>query len=339
MLLGKRYVDEESDIEVLCTKAGDGRPGGGRPAAGPQDGQAAPLLGLRPRAPRARPRHGRRRVRRPRGHHRRRTPPSATPSSPRGPGRPRRRSHERGGALGRLPGDEPPRLPGRPLRGGRGRRPVRPAQLPAGRRPAGGAARRPPRRPRRSTRGSPVGFADPDAVGPPPGLLRLAGRRGRPRARRAGPRRHLPAPLHQRDDLGPQGGRAAPPAPGVLPAAARASSAAPARRRPPWSASRRTTSPAWPTCSPTSTPAGASSTSTASTPGTWLPTVRGGAGDPGHGHPDHAGPHRRPPRRRRRRRHADPASLSYGGSRMPAAGPAPGARALRGRPASSTPTA
>jgi len=24
ILLGKRYVDEESDIEVLCTKAGDG---------------------------------------------------------------------------------------------------------------------------------------------------------------------------------------------------------------------------------------------------------------------------------------------------------------------------
>ena len=24
MLLGKRYVDDESDIEVLCTKAGDG---------------------------------------------------------------------------------------------------------------------------------------------------------------------------------------------------------------------------------------------------------------------------------------------------------------------------
>ena len=65
--------------------------------------------------------------------------------------------------------------------------------------------------------GEPRPFADPDRWVPRQAFYDSLAGRGRARARRAGPRRHLPPPLHQRDDVGPQGGRPAPPAPGVVP--------------------------------------------------------------------------------------------------------------------------
>ena len=46
-LLGKRYADDDLGLELLCTRAGHGRPDRRRAPAPPQGRQAPALVGLR----------------------------------------------------------------------------------------------------------------------------------------------------------------------------------------------------------------------------------------------------------------------------------------------------
>ena len=198
------------------------------------------------------------------------TGPSPMPSWPSAPGRRRPGSPSSGVPAVILSEREPRRLPGGPLRGGRGRHPVHPAQLPTGRRAAGGPDRRPPGRLPHLRGGAPArgrpGLCPPsrDAF-----LDSLAGS-----GRRAAPDRRTPSSRACSSTPAGPPRRPRPPCcatdTSCPTSSAPSSSAAPSPMTSPWCRCRPTTWPGWPTCSPTSTPGAGSSTSTGSIPSVWL---------------------------------------------------------------------